>query len=145
MPPSSIQTKQSGDFSKVNLPTVGLMILSISKGTFNTSSGSCHALKQSCAGASISLSCLFIYPNHSIIYAKINNKSLQYSGLESCWKDPLPEQIGVVPHDAGRVLNSMLGLWKFLLCRQLYHDHYAIMFFDRNRSEFCGGFSFGFL
>ena len=24
------------------------------------------------------------------------NKSLQYSGLESCWIDPLPEQIFVV-------------------------------------------------
>jgi len=26
-----------------------------------------------------------------------HNKSLQYSGLESCWIDPLPVQVSVVP------------------------------------------------
>ena len=38
-----------------------------------------------------------------------HNKSLEHSRREFGPIDPLPMQIGVVPSDAGRVLNSMLG------------------------------------
>ena len=45
------------------------------------------------------------------------NKSLEHSGLEFGPSDPLPEPIGVVPSDAGRVLNSLLeGFQIVFLC-----------------------------